>query len=125
MRLRTLIAVPALLALGGCYDPYYDGYYGPSGYVSGSYYGPAPVYTAPGYYYYDRRPDYRPRPDDRRPDYRPPDRHTDYRPRPPERPPAYRPPPPSADRPLGYSGGQTERDAARYNRQSRGAEPGE
>ncbi|BBK41579.1 hypothetical protein STVA_15990 [Allostella vacuolata] len=128
MRLRALIAIPALLGLGACVDPYYDGYgggYGPSGYVSGSYYGSAPVYTAPGYYgspgYYPDRRDHRPR-------YDPPrrsDRESEYRPRPPERPPAYRPPPPSSDRPLGYSGGQTERDAERFNRNRRGPEPGE
>lgn len=120
MRVRALIAGAALLGLGGCVDPYYDGYgydgYGPSGYVSGSYYGSYGP-SSPGYYY-GGRSDYR-RYDPPRRDYR--DR-SDYRPRPPERPPAYSPPP---QRPLGYSGGQTERDAERYNRRSRGAEPGE
>ncbi|BBK33074.1 hypothetical protein EDC65_4302 [Stella humosa] len=98
MRLRALIALPALLGLGACVDPYYDGYnggygssYGPTGYVSGSYYGS----SAPTPYYYNDRRDYdrrdsRPR-YDARPDYRPPDRQTEYRPRPPEREPAYRP----------------------------------
>lgn len=56
------------------------------------------------------RPDYRP---DRRPDYRSHDRgrveRHDYR----------------GHQPRGYSGGQTERDAARFNRNRRGAEPGQ
>ena len=107
MRLRALIALPALIALGGCYDPYYDGY-GPSGYVSGTYYGSAPVYSSPSYgspgYYYDRRPDYRP----------------DYRPRRVERQEFRR-----DGSPRDVSGGQTERDAQRFNRNRRGPEPGQ
>ena len=103
------------------------------------YSSPPPRYNRPPAYRPDRpvsRPDYRPdqRRDNR--DYRRDERRSDrrddasrrfqeqrqlQRQRPEFRPDAGR----GSDRPPGISGGQTERDARRFNRQQRGPQPGE
>lgn len=113
------------------YRPHYQSHYRP-------YYRPYVEHRR-----WDHRPDYR-RPDFRRPDYRRPDyrahhprfdaprrwdrgpdrRHERRVERRVERRDVYRQHQ-GRGGPRGYSGGQTERDAARFNRRQRGAMPGE
>ncbi|WP_374447644.1 SH3 domain-containing protein [Stella sp.] len=109
-----------------------------------AYYRPPPSYREPPRRVYEAprapmyRPDYRddrrrfeqerrreydrPRQVERRPDRRP-DYRPDYRPEPPRR--VERQQFRRDGSPRDLSGGQTERDAQRFNRQSRGAQPGE
>ena len=123
------------------------GYYGGRG--AAPYYGRPPAAyprarydDRPNYRYDNRpgfrqdfgpnsRPDYSNRPNDRRPDYRQ-DRRQDQRydnrqQRPPERVDNRRNDRPhdGGRQPRGVSGGQTERDANRFNRQRTGPMPGE